>query len=99
MIQKQFTPKRTICKVTFTVPEDWAEKEVAVVGDFNDWDPSANKLEKKNGAWETVVRLAPSSEYQFRYFIDGSNWANDDSADTYAPNEHGTENSVVVIGN
>lgn len=98
MIQKQYTPKKTICKVTFKVPADWATEEISLVGDFNEWDPTANKMEKKNGSWETMIRLAPETEFQFRYFADGQTWLNDDEADSYFTNEHGTENSVVTIG-
>jgi len=98
MISKVFTPKRTVCKVTFNVPAEWASKEVAVVGDFNNWDPKADKLKKKNGAWEGTVRLQPKSEVRFRYFIDGSNWANDEQADAYVPNDFGSEDSVIKIG-
>lgn len=98
MIQKIFTPKRTICKTLFKLPADIAQEEVSIVGDFNDWDPEANKLEKKNGSWQTVLRLPPNTEYQFRYRIDGEKWENDDAADKYVPNDHGSENSVVLIG-
>lgn len=99
MLQKEFTPKRTVCKVTFKVPAEVAEKEVALVGDFNNWDPKADKLKKKNGAWETVVRFKPETEVKFRYFVDGEKWINDDAADAYVPNEYGTEDSFVKIGN
>jgi len=97
MITKEFTPKRTVCKVTFKVPADWATNEVAIVGDFNEWDPKANPLAKKNGSWEVTLRLAPSTEYTFKYFIDGERWENDDAADAYIPNEFGTEDSVLKI--
>jgi 1,4-alpha-glucan branching enzyme len=96
MITKQFTPKKTICKVTFKVPADWAKEEVALVGDFNNWDPKANLLEKKNGAWEATVKLDPNAEYKFRYFIDGSKWENDDQADAYVSNEFGTDDSLLT---
>lgn len=97
MITKQFTPKKTVCKVTFKVPADWAQSEVALVGDFNGWDPKANKLEKKNGAWETTIRLEPGTETRFRYFIDGKTWANDDAADAYVSNEYGSDDSLLKI--
>lgn len=97
MISKQFTPKRTVCKVTFKVPADWASKEVALVGDFNEWDPKANLLQKKNGSWETTVRLNPDSDYKFRYYIDGEKWVNDDQADAYVSNEFGSEDSLIKI--
>lgn len=98
MISKEFTPKRTVCKVSLSVPEDWAEKKVVVAGSFNDWDTESEKLERKNGKWITTLRLKPQNEYRFKYLIDGERWVNDDAADGYVPNEFGTEDSVVKIG-
>jgi len=98
MLQKKFTPKRTVCRVTFKVPRDWAEQEVSVVGDFNDWDPEANKMEKKDGQWETLLRLKPNREYKFKYLLDGEDWQNDNDADDYTSNPFGTKDSVLKIG-
>lgn len=98
MLNKTFTPKRTVCKVTFSVPAEIVDKEVALAGDFNDWDTTSIKLEKKNGEFKTVVRLKPENEYKFKYLIDGEKWENDHDADDYVPNEFGTEDSVVAIG-
>ncbi len=98
MLQKSFTPKRTICKVTFTIPIEWAEKKVHLVGDFNEWDLKADKLEKKKDTWEITMRLKPETKYRFKYLIDGEKWQNDNSADDYVPNEFGTEDSVVEVG-
>ena len=98
MIDKKFTPKRTVCKVTLAIPEEWANKEVAVVGEFNDWNESATKLEKKGNAWKTELRLKPESTYKFKYLIDGERWENDDAADGYVANEFGTEDSLISIG-
>lgn len=98
MIKKQFTPKRTICKVTFQIPKDWADREAAVVGDFNEWNTETDKMTEKKNSWETTLRLTPEREYRFRYLLDGESWANDDSADGYAANPYGTEDSLLVIG-
>jgi 1,4-alpha-glucan branching enzyme len=98
MLQKKFTPKRTICKVTFSIPEQWAEKDVKLVGDFNDWDKDSDSLEKKDDKWEVTMRLKPENRYRFRYLLDGEVWENDDAADEYIPNEFGTEDSVVEVG-
>lgn len=98
MIEKNFTPKRTVCKVTLAIPAEWAEKEVRVAGEFNNWDPSAHKMEKDGDSWKTVLRLKPKSTYRFKYLIDGEKWENDDAADAYVPNVFGTEDSVISIG-
>lgn len=98
MITKEFTPKRTVCKVTLSLPSDKAEKEVSVAGEFNNWKVGSEKLQKKKDKWTTTLRLKPEQEYKFKYFIDGEHWENDDAADKYVMNEFGTEDSVVVVG-
>src|SRR6266446_4086905 len=37
---------------------------VALVGDFNDWDPARSPMQPAHGVWATVVRLAP---VRYRY--------------------------------
>jgi 1,4-alpha-glucan branching enzyme len=97
MISKDYTPKRTVCKVTFSLPSDKAVNSVSLVGDFNDWDTNSNKLELKDDMWQTTVRMTPGSETRFRYFIDGNSWENDEQADSMVANDFGTEDSVVKI--
>ena len=98
MLNKKFTPKRTVCKVTFSVPSDIVAKEVAVAGDFNDWDTTSTILTKKNDEYATEVRLEPETEYKFKSLINGETWENDYATVAYVANEFGTEDSVVVIG-
>jgi len=98
MLNKKFTPKRTVCKVTFSVPSEIVNEEVALVGDFNNWDTGSTKLTKKNGEFTAELRLKPEGEYKFKYLIDGEKWENDYAADAYVPNEFGTDDSVVVVG-
>jgi 1,4-alpha-glucan branching enzyme len=97
MITKDFTPKRTVCKVTFALPADKATNSVSLVGDFNNWDTNANKLELKNDQWLTTIRMTPGSEYRFRYFIDEQTWENDDQADGFVANDFGTEDSLIKV--
>lgn len=99
MIEKEFTPKRTICRVTFKIPADSAQGKVSLVGDFNDWNPEANRMEMNNDHWETLVRLKPDRKYKFKYLVDGEYWRNDEDADDYVKNPFGTEDSILIIGN
>lgn len=98
MLKKKFTPKRTVCKVTFSVPSEIVNKKVALVGDFNNWDTTSTILTNKDGEYKTEVRLKPESEYKFKYLIDGEKWENDYKADAYVPNVFGTDDSVVIVG-
>lgn len=98
MLTKEFTPKRTVCKVTFTIPAEWAEKDVQLVGDFNDWDEDSDPLILNGDKWEITLRLKPQTTYRFKYLIDGEKWENDAAADEYVTNIFGTEDSVLNTG-
>lgn len=93
-----YTPKRTVCKVTFQIPAEWAEKKAAVVGDFNDWDSEEHEMEKNDGHWEVTARLKPETKYTFKYLLDGERWENEEDADSFVPNDFGTNDSVLVTG-
>jgi 1,4-alpha-glucan branching enzyme len=101
-LTKQFVKSKSVYKVTFTVPAEAAveAKKVALVGDFNGWNPEeAIALKKqKDGSFKTSLELA-SGEYQFRYILDDEKWENDWAADKYvaAGVDETIENSVVVL--
>ena len=95
MLKKRFFKTKDDCEVTFEYADENA-KEAALVSDFNDWKPLPMKKAKKTGSpFRIKVRLPKESEYQFRYFVDQSTWANDEEADAYQANEFGDSNGVV----
>jgi len=96
-IKKQYLKSKPICKVTFTVPAEDA-KEVAVVGDFNNWNAKNSNLKKlKNGTFKGVLDLEKNNTYEFRYLVDG-NYINDEQADSYKWNDFAnTENGVLNL--
>ena len=99
-LRKRFRKTGSLCTVTFSLPKAGAASvETAhIVGDFNGWDKYATPMKKqKNGAFAASVPLERNKEYQFRYLLDGHRWENDWAADKYVPNEHGGDNSVVVL--
>jgi 1,4-alpha-glucan branching enzyme len=101
MIKKQFLKSKPVCKATFTLPQEAAPeaKEVALVGDFNEWDTQAGipMKKQKDGVFKAVVELESGKEYQFRYLIDGETWENDWEADGYVTNGVDGENSIVRV--
>ena len=100
LVKKHLKTKQ-VCKVTFRLPRELANgaSRVALVGDFNDWNPGSLPLEKlKSGEFKVTIDLESGREYQFRYLIDGETWQNDDGADRYVPSGFaGAENSVVAV--
>ena len=49
MITKKFLKTKDVCEVTFEYANE-NSAEVALVGDFNDWQPVAMKQAKKAGS-------------------------------------------------
>jgi 1,4-alpha-glucan branching enzyme len=100
-VSKKYLKSRPVSKVTFRLRPDAAAEidQACLVGEFNGWDPQAARMQKlKSGEFKITLDLEVGREYQYRYLLDGSVWANDDGADRYAPSGlPGTENSVVIV--
>jgi 1,4-alpha-glucan branching enzyme len=99
-LAKQFLKSKPVCKVTFELSADQVQgKEVALLGDFNNWNSTDTQLKKqKSGTFKAMIELPVGQELQFRYLIDGANWINDEAADKYVPSGVSADlNSVVVI--
>ncbi len=98
MLKKKFLKSKPICKVTFKIfGEDVEANEVALVGDFNDWDKEATPMKAlKSGGFTVTIDLEVGKEFQFRYYSDDQKlWFSEKEADKHIYNEYGTENSVV----
>ena len=100
-LKKQFLKSKPVCKVTFNLEAELTNgaKEVAVLGEFNNWDPTANAMRKlKDGSFTKTLDLETGKEYQFRYLVDGEQWINDSEADRYTHSGVAAEqNSVVAL--
>jgi 1,4-alpha-glucan branching enzyme len=84
-------------KVTFVLGDDKIDGEVAVVGDFNGWDPTATPLRHEGGQRTASTIVEAGKRYAFRYFAEGRGWFNDEAADDYEPNEYGGSDSIVDL--
>ena len=100
-LKKQFLNSRPVCKVTFTLESDLVDggKKVALLGDFNNWDPSEADMRKlKDGSFTRTLELETGHHYQFRYLVDGSRWINDPEPDTLTHSTvPGQQNGVVEL--
>jgi hypothetical protein len=72
---------------------------VAVVGDWNEWDATANPLRDPDGdgIWEATVTLRPDREYQYQFLIDESKWIPDPRSPLMVDDGFGGSNSVLSI--
>lgn len=98
MLKKNYTKTGSSCRVTFKLPADVEAETAVLCGDFNDWDQSAHPMKKlKDGSFSVTVSIPASQSYRFRYLLDGERWENDWEADAYAPNEFGTDDSILEL--
>jgi 1,4-alpha-glucan branching enzyme len=85
-------------KLTFTIPNDRPVGGVSLVGDFNDWDPYAHPMERKdNGTYQVVLTVPSQQPIRFRYLADGGVWFDDADADHH--DEHGGRINPMVLEN
>ncbi len=72
---------------------------VSLVGDFNDWNPSATPMELVDDSrvWSVTVALV-EGRYRYAFLVDGETWLRDPSAPPAQDDEFGRPGSVVTIG-
>jgi len=70
-------------------------REVAVVGDWNGWNPKAQPLIERNGRWEIVLELPRGRYYQYQFLVDGDRWIPDPNALVKVANGFGGMNSIL----
>jgi 1,4-alpha-glucan branching enzyme len=98
MPTKSYSKTGQVCRVTFKLPAEVEAKEVALCGEFNDWDVEANPMKQlKSGDFSTTVSLDAGNTYRYRFLLDGERWENDWDAEAYAPNEFGAEDSLITV--
>jgi hypothetical protein len=89
-------PAAAVQPVRFVLAAPGA-RTVALVGSFNDWDPTATPLraEATAGVWVVEVPLQ-AGRHEYAFVVDGERWLADPSAPTVG-DDFGTPNSVVTV--
>lgn len=97
MIKRSPTTSESV-KVTFVVPMADCDRQVSVVGDFNQWDPLANPLRKRsNGTRSASVELSSGASYRFKYLAEDGAWFCEGQADDHVANDYASVDSVLVV--
>jgi hypothetical protein len=76
---------------------DTTRGPVALIGDFNDWNPRATPLGHGDQGWSTVLRLKPG-RYRYAFVVAGSSWRADPRSPA-AEDDFGTPTSVITVTN
>jgi len=82
--------------VTFALAAPAAGR-VALIGDFNDWNPEANPLRRDDGEWSVTLKLKPG-RYRYSFVVDGSSWRADPRTPA-ADDDFGAPTSVITVPN
>lgn len=82
-------------KIFFYYP---AASKVAVIGDFNGWDPEGVQMTPsgKPGLWKTTLLLKPGA-YSYNFIVDGNLLVPDPSAPDQMPDGYGGTNSILLV--
>ena len=82
-------------EIAFFAP---SASSVAVVGDFNEWNPGSHRMEQGDaaGVWRVKMKLSPGV-YEYGFLIDGRDWSKDPNAEKFHADGFGGENSVLFI--
>ena len=95
MLAKRFFKTKEEVEVTFQIDRPGVEQADLVCEDLG-WEPIPMKrADRGKGPFRARIRLPRDRQIQFRYLFNGHWWENDEAADAYWPNEHGSDNSVV----
>jgi len=71
-------------------------KKVSLVGEFNNWNPDADPMQKDgNGTW-TKKKMLSLGNIEYKYWVDGE-WVQDPENSSVCPNCFGTQNNVVNV--
>ena len=84
-------------KFYYKEDENFPIYSIAVVGDFNDWNPKETLLERNGfGEWQAEIELG-QGEYSYQFLINGNIYMNDCMANLYLTNEEGRLVSCIKL--
>jgi len=74
-------------------------RSVSVVGDWNAWEPDAQRLVDSDGdgKWEITIQVERGGEYRYQFIVDGEDWISDPAAPLQIQDGFGGTNSVLNI--
>jgi 1,4-alpha-glucan branching enzyme len=94
VMQKNILKPKTK-KIQFSLQAAEAQK-VSLVGDFNNWNPHADPMQKnETGNWTKTKILSPGN-LEYKYWVDGE-WMHDPQNLRVCLNCFGTQNNIVKV--
>ena len=86
---------RVAVQLVFDAP---AARSVSVVGDFNDWQPSAAPMHRiEAGQPWTALVMVPPGRHTYAFLVDGTRWTADPRAPRATDDDFGKSGSVLFV--
>jgi hypothetical protein len=87
---------KVVVQFQLSAPE---AESVALVGDFNEWEPDAYVLKDPDGdgVWEIEVELEQNRVYTYNFLINETEWISDPSSKARVQDSFGGEKSVLNL--
>jgi 1,4-alpha-glucan branching enzyme len=87
--------KQNTKKIQFII-EAVDAKKVSLVGEFNNWNPDADPMQRDgNGTW-AKTKMLPPGNIEYKFWVDGQ-WVQDPENLRVCPNCFGTQNNIVKV--
>ena len=68
---RRYSARNQKHSVAFFLCQAPRAQQVSLVGDFNEWDPNANPMERRpDGCWAIRLEL-PHGSYRYLFLVDG----------------------------
>ncbi len=91
--KKPAQPKIQPIRFAYAAPD---AQHVALAGDFNNWDPQAQPMQRgADGTWSVSLSLQPGT-YQYKFVVDGD-WREDHANPSRTWDAQGLCNSVIEV--
>ena len=78
---------------------DRRARHVAVVGDFNDWNPATLPMQSdRPWQWRALLRGALPGRYRYKFLVDGERWLDDPENGDKEADGYGGFSAVLQVG-
>ena len=88
--------QRKVFFVRFSIRQPGA-KQVALAGDFNQWEPVALSPSSEEAGLFTIEVPLDAGDYSYSFVVDGRRWIADPAADRIVEDGFGRRNSVINL--
>ena len=70
---------------------------VALVGDFNGWNPAAGQMVRNGKTWRIMLPFQKGQNYKYVFIVDGQKWVLDPHADLVIDKNSGRKASMLDL--